>query len=374
MQKIAIIGASYLQMPLVLKSRLLGLQTHCFAWEKGAVCRPFVDYFYPVSTLDKEQILNICRDIKIDAILSIASDVAVPTVNFVASHLGLIGNNITDSEAFINKFWMRNKFKLHDVSSPQFLKINKDCPFDYNVDLIYPLIVKPVDRSGSRGVQKVTSPETLMDAIVRARNESFIDECIVEEFISGREVSVESISWQGIHYILAITDKVTTNEPYFVEIEHHQPSNLPFEIQKIIKSETVKALNALNFKYGASHSEFIITDNHSVFAIEVGARMGGDFIGSDLVDLSTGYDFLKGTINVSLGNFDEPVFTENKCSGVCFLSAETKHVLPAIENWKQYSEIIAAEITDNELHKLQCSADRSGFFIYQSENRFKINK
>ena len=372
MKKIAIIGASYLQIPLVLKSKLSGLQTHCFAWEKGAVCRPFVDYFYPVSTLDKGQILNICRNIKIDAILSIASDVAVPTVNYVASNLGLIGNGISDSEAFVNKFFMRKIFKLNKIASPQFLKVSKDCPLENNDSLAYPLIVKPVDRSGSRGVQKVTTPDELPDAIARARKESFTDECIVEEYIEGIEVSVESISWEGKHFVLAITDKVTTNAPYFVEIEHHQPSNLAFDIQNKIKSETIKALTALNIKYGASHSEFKITNDHTVVVIEVGARMGGDFIGSDLVKLSTGYDFLQGVINVSLGNFEEPIFNENKYSGVYFLSEDTKHILPIIQNSAQYDEIVKAEITDNELHSIQCSADRSGFFMYQSEKRFKI--
>lgn len=370
-KKIAIIGASYLQMPLVLESKCLGLETHCFAWEEGAVCKPFVDYFYSVSTIDKEQILNLCKKINIDGIVSIASDVAVPTVNYVASNLKLIGNSDSDSEASTNKYYMRERFKQNAVSSPQFLRINKEFSFTNEGSLKYPLIVKPVDRSGSRGVQKATTFCELSSAIDRARKESFTDECIVEEYIEGVEVSVESISWEGKHFVLAITDKETTGEPYFVEIAHHQPSMLNMDIQERIKLETFRALNALNIKYGASHSEFMITSTGSIYVIEVGARMGGDFIGSDLVFLSTGYNFIKAVIDVSIGNFELPVLKHKNYAGVYFLSSEREYLKNIIEK-RTLPKIVKAEITDIEIRPLKCSADRSGYFIYQSNERLVL--
>ena len=74
MIRIAIIGASYLQLPLVKKAKEMGLETHCFAWDEGAVCKDFVDFFYPISILEKELILEVCRNKSIDGIVSIASD------------------------------------------------------------------------------------------------------------------------------------------------------------------------------------------------------------------------------------------------------------------------------------------------------------
>ena len=95
--------------------------------------------------------------------------------------------------------------------------------------------------------------------------------------------------------------------------------------------------------------------------------MGGDFIGSDLVRLSTGYDYVRGVIDVCLGNFQPPVKTYDKRAGVYFLCKETEHLKPILQNWKNYSSLVQAEITDDELHKVTCSADRSGYFIYQSD-------
>ena len=92
MQKLAIIGASYLQLPLVKKAKEMGVYTLCFAWENGAVCKDVADEFYPISIVEKEQILAVCLEKQIDGICTIASDVAAPTVAYVAEMMGLPGN------------------------------------------------------------------------------------------------------------------------------------------------------------------------------------------------------------------------------------------------------------------------------------------
>lgn len=375
MKKIAIIGGSYLQLPAVKKAQELGYEVHCFSWKDGAVCEQVADYFYPISIVEKEAILKKCQEIRIDGICTIASDTAVLTVNYVANHMNLISNPDEYSEVCTNKFLMRQCFTSSNIPSPLYKKISSNSDLDNFDSYRYPLVVKPTDRSGSRGVEKVYNFDDLKIAVDRARKESFKNEAIVEEFVTGREISVESISYNGKHYILQITDKVTTEEPYFVELEHHQPSNLPQLVKDEVKEIVIRALNSLHIKYGASHSEMKITEDGKIKVIEIGARMGGDFIGSDLVKLSTGYDFLEGVINVSMGTFTEPKITENNFSGVYFLSEETKHLLPLIKGWKSDSEIIKAEITCPELHNIQCSSDRSGYFIYKSnKKRYEVKK
>lgn len=366
MKKLAIIGASYLQLPLVKKAKEMGIETHCFAWEEGAVCKDLATYFYPISIIEKGKILKKCKEIGIDGITTIASDTATVAVNYVASNLGLITNPVEYTETCTNKFKMRQCFNENDIPSPKFSPVDKNNNYSIK-GFRFPLIVKPTDRSGSRGVEKVLDPCQLEEAIHRAAKESFSGEAIIEEFVTGREISVESISFEGKHYVLQLTDKVTTGAPYFVELEHHQPSTLPQDIQNIIRTLVPKALDALHIKYGASHSELKITEDNDIQFIEIGARMGGDFIGSDLVRLSTGYDFLKGVIEVALGDFHEPVITEHQFSGVYFLSKETERLKPIIENWQSHPEIVEAEVTDNELRHIECSGDRSGYLVYQSK-------
>lgn len=372
-KKLAIIGASYLQLPLVKKAKEMGIETICFAWEEGAVCKDMADQFYPISIIEKEEILNKCQEIGIDGITTIASDTAVVTVNYVASHMGLRSNPDEYSEVTTNKYKMRQCFIENGVPSPKFTLVDEDNHYKIT-GFKFPLIVKPTDRSGSRGVEKVLDPVQLEVAINRAKKESFEHKAIIEEFVTGREISVESISYEGNHFILQITDKVTTGAPFFVELEHHQPSSLSDEIKSQLKQIVSHALDALHIQYGASHSELKITEDGDIRVIEIGARMGGDFIGSDLVRLSTGYDFLKGVIEVALGEFHEPIISEHQYSGVYFLSKETERLKPIIDNWKDYPEIVEAEITDSELRNIECSGDRSGYLIYQSTKKVFYEK
>lgn len=371
-QKIAIIGGSYLQLPLVLKCKEMGIESHCFAWADGAVCDGYADYFYPISIIEKEQILNKCKEIGIDAIASIASDVAVITVNYIADKMGLVANSVEYTDITTNKYKMRQALSSEGIPCPLF-KLVADRELPDISKMTFPLIVKPTDRSGSRGVKKILKADELRNAIDRAAGESFKNEVIIEEYVEGREISVESISFDGQHHILQITDKVTTGAPYFVELEHHQPSTLPDEIKEQVKTIVLQALDALRIRNGASHSEMKITPDGDIKVIEIGARMGGDFIGSDLVKLSTGYDFVKGVVEVALGIFKEPEFTEQKFSGVYFLSKETEHLQKYVDNWKNYPQIVRGERTDNELHEIHESADRSGYFIYQSDHKFNCD-
>lgn len=366
MKKLAVIGASYLQLPLVKKAKEMGLEVHCFAWAEGAVCKDVADFFYPISIVEKDEILEVCRKVGIDGICTIASDVAAPTVSYIAEKMGLTANPYEAAVRANNKYLMRNAFMAAGVPCPQYKMVKSvDEAKDINWD--YPMIVKPSDRSGSLGVTKVLNCEELNTAIERAISVSFKKEAMVEEFIEGREISVEFISYKGTHYPLQITDKVTTEAPYFVELEHHQPADFtPAEYSKIYDITRI-ALDALGITNGASHSEYKITKEGRIAVMEIGGRMGGDFIGSDLVRLSTGYDFVKGVIEVALGEFEVPKKTISKHSGVYFLCKETEGIKTILEDWQSHPEIIQCEITDNELRNVQCSADRSGYFIYQAD-------
>ena len=376
-QKLAVIGASYLQQPLVEKAKEMGLEVHCFAWEDGAVCKDIADHFYPISIIEKEEILSICQKVGINGICTIASDVAAPTVAYVAEKMGLVGNSYESAVRANNKYLMRESFSKADVPCPKYMvatpdTLNTPSVLDGLREFQYPIIIKPSDRSGSLGVSKICTPAEYYPAIDQAMKVSFRHEAMIEEFIDGREISVEFISYQGHHYPLQITDKVTTGAPHFVELEHHQPSSLSKDMYEKIYSITERALDALGITNGASHSEYKITQTGRIAIMEIGARMGGDFIGSDLVRLSTGYDFLKGVIEVALGEFEEPQKNYHKYSGVLFLCKETEYLMPIFNEWESNHEIRFCEVMDNNLRNVLCSADRSGYFIYQSDRKFEL--
>ena len=170
-KKLAILGASYLQIPLINKANEMGLETHVFAWELGAVGKELASHFYPISILDKEAILRKCDEIRIHGITTIATDIAMPSVNYIAKELNLIGNSMEATLISTDKFEMRKALSSKNILCPRFSFYEID-NFQNHEGLEFPLIVKPTDRSGSRGVTKVNSIDEANKAILKALDNS----------------------------------------------------------------------------------------------------------------------------------------------------------------------------------------------------------
>lgn len=324
--RLAVIGASHFQLPLIERAQEMGCEVHAFAWECGDVGEAAADAFHPVSIVETERIADICAAERVDGICTIASDLATVAVSEVAERLGLVANSVACMRVATNKRLMRQAFvrggdptpasvalRLGDggaceVEGPDGTRVTLDAgirgfdPRDHGI--AYPLIVKPSDRSGSRGVTKLepgAAQAELADALERALGESFAREAVVEEFVEGDEFSVEGISWQGVHRILAVTRKATSGAPHFIESGHLEPSLLPREVEERAREVALHALDTLGVSQGASHTELKVDADGRVRLIEVGARMGGDCIGSHLVRLSTGIDYVGAVVSIALG-------------------------------------------------------------------------
>ena len=301
-KKLAIIGANESITLLINKAKELGYETHVFAWACGDPGEEAADYFYPISTADKDAVLTKCREIGICGICSIASDFAVPTINYVARAMGLPGNSERTDVVARNKYQMRCALRDAGLYVPPFIQAGEDFTMEDAKDLKYPVIVKPTDRWSSKGVTRVDKPEQLMDAVAYAVKESFDKKAIIEGFMTGPEYSAECICQNGEVHVLQLTQKLTTDYPHYIETGHIQPSNIPAERQSEVKAFIKKAVAALDIKNSAAHAEFRLLEDGNIGIIEIGARMGGDFIGTDLTPTSTGVDFIKMVIDVAVGN------------------------------------------------------------------------
>lgn len=371
MKKIAIIGASYLQEPLIEKAKEMGLETHVFAWKSGDIGEKTADYFYPISIVEKEKILEECRRIDIDGICSIASDLASITVNYVAYAMNLIGNTPECVRVSTNKHAMRECFEKNGDPSPKSVKVESVEDLQ-DIELEYPIVVKPLDRSGSRGITKLSNGMGLTEAIERAKEQGFEKYALVEEFVKGQEYSVEYISWEGKHTFLALTQKYTTGAPHFIETGHMEPAPVDETMLIKIKRIVEHALNSLGISYGASHSELKITSDGDVKLIEIGARMGGDCIGSSLVPLSTGIDFVGDVIRVAMGEEPHINRTCSKVAAVRFVfSQKDLEILRKIR--QEHSEYLVKEdvreITGSEIAD---SSERFGYYLLTADKKEEL--
>lgn len=375
MKKIVIIGANDFQKPLIIKAHEMGYETHVFAWREGATGAEDADYFYEISITEKDKILDVCRKIRPQAVATIGSDLANITVQYLAEKLGLPGNSRECIENSTNKFKMREAFARAGIWVPFFAVAGENDKISVQ-ESGYPVIVKPTDRSGSRGITRVERKEELKSAIARATEQSFEKKAIIEEYIEGAEYSVETISYQGTHTLLAITKKYTTGNPHYIEVGHLEPAPLSPETEEKVKETVFAALSALGVENGAGHSELRIDRSGNVRIIEIGSRMGGDCIGSDLVPLSTGQDFVGMVIDVAAGTppkiKEDP---EKHISAVRFLMnrKEIHHLNRIKENYPQFIRKIVQE-GDVDSAEIVDSGSRPGFYILQTDTMEEMQK
>lgn len=369
MKKVAIIGSGEFQLSLIMAAKEEGYQTHIFSWGGN---ESFGDFFYKISITEKELILDECKKIGIDGVCSIGSDLANITVNYVASHLGLTGNGLSCTAVTTNKYIMRKHLEKNDISIPSFNYFKQG---DSVISSTYPVIVKPVDRSGSRGITLVYSPNDIATAATLALEESFSKEILVEQYINGREFSVESISYNGKHKIIQVTEKFTTGSPGFIEKGHTCPARITECQHKLMTDMVYKTLNAVNITNGAAHTELKINDEGEVFIIEIGSRMGGDFIGSDLVLHSTGFDFTKAVLAISMGNVfrEQDFICENvtpRASIVKFIFCQDDFNKCIQVSSEKHENVIRYDYSNcrfNDFIKIASSADRLGYLLLTEE-------
>ena len=381
-EKCVIVGAGEFQLPLIRRARELGYETHVFAWGEVMVGRSHADHFYPVAITQKDLILSLCRDLQPACVVSIASDVAARTANYVSRALGLPANPEFTDLTSTNKYLMREAFKQHGIAVPNFVLVDTDKAEEIvhsieSAGLCYPLIVKPTDRSSSIAVSKVANAEELVAALQVALTASVEGKAIVEEFISGAEYSCECISHAGKHHLVAFTQKFTTGEPYYLETGHLMPANFNSAEQDYLASCVFECLDALRIKTGASHIEFKITPSGEFRVIETAARMAGDYIGSDLVELATGYDYSKAVIDVAQGLPPETVPTNAQTYALARFMY-SKDELEDLKRLKQENpNILVSESwsspNDSQSKKSIASPPRRlGYFIISNHNLEEI--
>ena len=373
MKRLVIIGASILQLPAIKKAKALGHYVAVADFNPNAVGIPYADEFYNASTIDIEAICKVAEEFKPDGIMTLATDMPMRSIAAATTRLGLSGISMDTAIKSTDKGEMIKAFKEHNVESPWFFIIEDvESLRDLLPTLSYPCILKPTDNAGSRGVMLVNSAAELMEAYQYSVSQSRGGLVILEEFLTGPEVSVEVMVVDGLPHVLQVTDKLTTGAPNFVEMGHNQPSMLPTEDVDKIKDLACRAVKSVGINCGPSHVEIKLTPTGPKM-VELGARMGGDCITTHLVPLSTGVDMIKATIDVALGLTPDITPTLHKGSAIRFFDGPCGFV-SAIEGVVEaqsvegVQEIAFTKNIGDEVTEIHSSLDRCGFVIAQCDS------
>ena len=370
MSKLLILGAGQMQVPIIALAKELGHKTVVADFDPSAPGFKYADVQSTISTIDKDAVLQFAKNEHVDGILT-TSDYPVRVVAYVGEKLGLPAMTQQVAEVCTNKYQQRLLFRDNGINTPFFMQC------DSNSDLSslkeFPYIVKPVDSSASRGVERVHTVEQLYKAVESACGHSRSGNAIVESFIGGKEFSVETLTQNGITHIIQITEKLTRGEEqgYFVEDTHIEPARISNEEADAIREEVLRATKAVGVNNCPTHTEIKLW-NGKPYIIEMACRLGGDYITSDLVPLSTGISMMENLIRLSLGQaIDiEPKFHRWSC--VQFLNEENYYRCQEFISSGD-SHIRRSEIGEYRDSVIKSSLDRLGYIIMQADTKGEID-
>ena len=370
--KLFIVGASILQLPAIKTAKEMGLTVAVADQNPKAVGIPYADVYYQVSTVDENGIYEAAKEFGADGIMTLATDMPMRAVAHACDRLGLHGIDYATAIRSTHKGEMIKAFDSAGLPIPRyFLPVTAGDAVNLGKTLGFPLICKPVDNSGSRGVSLVCTSDELTEAVRYGTENSVSGRVILEEYLVGKEVSAEVIVWQGEATVLAVTDKLTTGAPHFVETGHSQPSRLPVADVKKVEKLAKDAVKAVGITMGAAHVEIMVTEN-GAFLIELGARMGGDCITTHLVPLSTGVNMIKANINVALGTPPRVTPRFNRGAAIRYVLPEpgTIKSIDGAQIAECMSGVKCVEImkrAGETVNAVRNSNDRLGFVITQGE-------
>ena len=292
LKKVLILGGSRLQVPAIEAAQRLGFSVLCADRDPDAVGFGVADACSLTSTLDAAAIERLALEEGASYVITSTSDAPVRVAALVSENLGLpTGISYANAVCATQKDSMRLRFAECGIPMPDFRICSTVEEFESALGHFgYDCIAKPADSAASRGVRLINAADR------RARADLLFKEfasfsrkgvVMVEERVRGFEVSVESMTLGGATTVVSVTDKLTTEPPYFVELGHSEPSRLPVEAQKRICQVAKKVVEAIGIVDGPAHTEIMLTEDGPK-VIEMAARLGGDFISSRLVPLSTG--------------------------------------------------------------------------------------
>lgn len=319
-KRLLVLAAGILQIPVIRKAKEMGIFVIAADGNPNAPGLKIADKAVCANITDEDVMLRIALDEKIDGVIHPCSEVSMNVMGRINDELHLSGITREQAIKATNKHLMREAFEKGNAPSPKSI-MTKDAEDAWNQFQKFDgdAILKPSRNSGSRGIGKVEknkeSKECFFKKYEEAYNESRDKSVLIEQFIDGPEFSVEIIVWHGNVNILTVTDKKTTGAPHFVELGHNQPSCYSDSDVEEIKRAAIAGVKALGVNNCACHAE-VKLQNGNAYLMEIGARLGGDFISTVLTPISTGIDMVAAAINCALG-VKPDLMPKNKPQSVC---------------------------------------------------------
>jgi len=301
---ILILGGTLMQVPVIQSAKFQGYYVITADYLPNNIGHKFADEYFNVSTTDKEGILQLARQKNIDGILAYASDPAAPTAAFVSEQIGLPGNKYSVVNMMSNKTLFRQFLYNNHFPTPENHSFNDYDSFKSYINKInYPVIIKPVDSSGSKGISIIINRDINFKTIYNNAIEySRKKEIIVEKIIEGNQLHGDAFVENGNLIMMYLGDQNFDDSiNKLVPCYTIWPSKSNENVISHIENQIQEFIQLSGFKNGGLNIEIRIEKETGIpYIIEIGPRNGGHFT-PDTIHYATNFDFAKNSVNVALG-------------------------------------------------------------------------
>ncbi|MDC3412994.1 ATP-grasp domain-containing protein [Aquibacillus sp. 3ASR75-11] len=296
-----------------------------------------------------------------DSVVSF-TEYGLESAAFIKEKLNLLGNplkpiSLTRDKVEMREFLKYKETKIKTIGFAECFNLNDLEHASRNLN--YPLIIKPSKGAGSEGVVYINSPNELIEAWTWASK--YDSPLILEEFIDGDEFSIESISFNGIHTVIAITKKQTTGAPNFIEVGHVLPAPIENEKKLLIEEAVIDFLQAIGHKIGPCHTEVKI-NSQGIFIIEAQTRVGGDRIW-EMVELAKGYDLITETLRYLVFGATNRVTSKSNTSEILFFLSPVNAGENAIKTLEELNGVVKIKVTGQNSQRIESSRNRLGYIL-----------
>ena len=310
MKNIVILGAGLMQKPAILSAKQLGFHTIVVDADPKAVCIPQADEFFKIDLKDKEGILELCTRLKnspegLEGVFTAGTDFSA-SVSYVCERLGLPAHSFEAATNASIKTQMRACFEKEGVPSPKFIRVGKSDIEPSLLDCVlakmdFPFVVKPVDNMGARGCRMVRTKEEFLSAVKIACECSRTGYSIIEEYMEGPEFSIDALVYNGKFIVTGFAIRHIKYEPYFIEIGHTMPAEIPAEMHDELISVFALGAKAEGLTCGAAKADIKYTKNGPMIG-EIAARLSGGYMSGWTYPYASDLNLTEQGILIATGN------------------------------------------------------------------------
>lgn len=361
-KRLLILGAGIMQIPAIVAAKSLGVWVIVADANINAVGISHADEFWNIDLQDINSLVTQSKNTNLQGVMTCATDFSF-AVATIAQACNLQGISTQSAKIANYKDKMRARLLKAGISIPKFLCLQFSSELEMNNtkaivekhlpqihDIFhnqYPLVVKPVDNMGARGVTLVRSEHQLIDALHYARTFSISNTLILEEFLTGPELSIDSCIVDGKLYPLGIADRHIHFSPYFIETGHSIPSTLPMDSQKAACEELEAAAVAAGIQDGICKGD-IIFHNDKIYIGEFAARLSGGYMSGWTIPYSQ---------SLFMGNSPSQIAVKQSLHIPIHMPPSEKKYEYLLKNTKKFVEEKALLTLPGQLQEIQIEND-----------------